>query len=78
MNPIVTPGVVRLTRILAVTGLDAEAIGDLAPRVTIRQGRGQEGSLSTHDTPLVAPPPIMPANNPRSQTSIPCERNALT
>jgi len=32
----------------------AEAIGDLAPRVTIRTGRGQEGSLSTHDTPLVA------------------------
>jgi acetylornithine deacetylase/succinyl-diaminopimelate desuccinylase-like protein len=31
-----------------------EAIGDLAPRVTIRTGRGQEGSLSTHDTPLVA------------------------
>src|SRR5713226_4376217 len=32
----------------------AEAIGDLAPRVTIRTGRGQQGSLSTHDTPLVA------------------------
>jgi acetylornithine deacetylase/succinyl-diaminopimelate desuccinylase-like protein len=32
----------------------AEALGDLAPRVTIKRGRGQSGSLSTHDTPLVA------------------------
>jgi len=31
-----------------------EALGELAPRVTIRQGRGQQGSLSSHDTPLVA------------------------
>jgi acetylornithine deacetylase/succinyl-diaminopimelate desuccinylase-like protein len=31
-----------------------EALGDLAPRVTIKQGRGQQGSLSSHDTPLVA------------------------
>src|SRR5260370_23785957 len=31
-----------------------EALGDLTPRVTIKQGRGQQGSLSSHDTPLVA------------------------
>src|SRR4029450_2377305 len=37
-----------------VDAMLAEALGDLAPRVTIRRGRGQSGSLSTHDTPLVA------------------------
>ncbi len=31
-----------------------EALDDLAPRVTMQRGRGQQGSLSTHDTPLVA------------------------
>jgi acetylornithine deacetylase/succinyl-diaminopimelate desuccinylase-like protein len=37
-----------------VDAMLAEALGNLAPRVTIRRGRGQSGSLSTHDTPLVA------------------------
>jgi acetylornithine deacetylase/succinyl-diaminopimelate desuccinylase-like protein len=37
-----------------VDAMLAEALGDLAPRVTVKQGRGQQGSLSSHDTPLVA------------------------
>ena len=37
-----------------VDAMLAEALGDLGSRVTVRQGRGQEGSLSSHDTPLVA------------------------
>jgi acetylornithine deacetylase/succinyl-diaminopimelate desuccinylase-like protein len=37
-----------------VDAMVREALGDLAPRVTIKQGRGQQGSLSSHDTPLVA------------------------
>ncbi len=56
-SPNIIHGGVKTNVILTTEDVDAmlrEALGDLAPRVTIKQGRGQQGSLSSHDTPLVA------------------------